>query len=58
MIGVGVFILLIIICLIGMVWEMHQIDEEMDDYLEREGQDDGRKEVFATTEETGLHDNE
>ena len=58
MIGVGIFLITIIICLIGIVWEMNQIDEYMDEYLEKEGQEDGCEDIFATVEEIGLHDNE
>ncbi len=65
MIGVGFFLIVIVICLIGITFEMNQVDEVIEDtaqdywdeYWERE-EEDGCEDFFATTEETGLHDNE
>lgn len=57
LIGVGIFLFLIVVCLIGIVFEMHQYDDFMEEYLEGE-EDDGCEDFFATTEEVGLHDYE
>lgn len=53
MIGVGFFLIVIVICLIGITFEMNQVDEVIeetsndywDEYWEKEGQDDEGKSV-------------